>query len=289
MGDRLHTPSVFQYRDYRQYLKDWYEEKKKEHHGFSFRNFSRHAGFSSSNFLLLVMKARRNLTKQSLAKFNIGLGLNKQEAEFFENLVFFNQAKQHEQKDLYYHRLLQNKKIKQLMPIEKKHYDYYSEWYHPVIRELAASKNFDGTPEWLAKRIVPQITPLQVSKSLKLLEDLGLLERVDGNKYKQSHSILSTGPELKSLIVHNYHKSLLDITKQLMDRLPLKEKEVSTMTLGIKREHLEMIKEKIRALRRDILELVSLDTEPETVVQFNIQLLPLADDKNASEGKGGSL
>lgn len=277
--------SLFDYKDYRVFLNDWYKESKKTKPFFSYRAFAKKAGFKTSNFLMLVMKGQRNLTEQSLAKTILGLGLNKQEQDFFRNLVFLNQAKTHDEKNLYYQHLLQSKKFSQLKPIEKQQYEYYSTWYHPVVRELIVSKDFDGTPEWLSGRLLSKVTPAQCAKSIELLESLGFIKKNGGNRWKQTSSIVSTGPELTSLVVHNYHKTLLDLTRAVMDKLSTKERDVSALTLGVKTSRIEELKAKIRRFRKEILSLVSVDTEPEEVVQLNIQFFPVT-KKQHGKSKG---
>lgn len=224
---------------------------------------------------MLVMQGKRNLTEESLEKFVRGLGLNKQEQEFFRNLVFFNQAETHEDKNFYYQHLLQSKKFSRLKPIEKAQYQYYSAWYHPVIRELVVSTNFDGTPEWIAKRLSPAITPAQATRSIELLESLGFIQKAGSGRWKQASTIVSTGPELTSVVVHNYHKLLLDLSKDVMDQLSSKHREVSALTLGVKKERLGELRDKIREFRKEILKMVSGDTEPDEVVQLNIQFYPV--------------
>lgn len=231
---------------------------------------------------MLVMKGLRNLTEESLNKFVVGLSLNKQEQEFFRNLVFFNQAKTHQDKNLYYQRLLQSKKFGQLKPIEKNHYEYYSAWYHPAVRELIASKNFDGTPEWIAKRLSPTITPAQAAKSIALLVQIGFIEKTGANKWRQATSVVSTGPKLTSVVVHNYHKNLLDLSKAVMDRLSMDHRDVSSLTLGVSRDKLVQLRDKIREFRQDILKMVANETEPEEVVLLNIQFYPVTKNQEPS-------
>ncbi|MBI2340262.1 MAG: TIGR02147 family protein [Deltaproteobacteria bacterium] len=281
--------SIFEYRDYRAYLKDWYGEAKRSRASFSFRSFAKKAGFHTSNFLMLVMKGKRNLTEESLKKFIVGLSLNKQEQEFFRNLVFFNQAGRHEDKNFYYQRLLQSKKFSQLKPIEKRQYEYYSAWYHPAVRELVVSREFDGTPEWIAGRLSPPITRAQAEKSIELLEGLGLIQKNGDGRFRQASSIVTTGPELTSVVVHNYHKILLDLSKEVMDRLSMGHRDASSMTLGVKRERLPQLRAKIREFRQEILKLVANDTEPEEVALLNIQLYPVTKAPDAQSKKGRDL
>ena len=85
--------SVYQYRNYRKYLRDFYHEKKRSNPYYSFRVFSMRAGFRAPNVLKLVMDGERNLTRNSVEKFIKGLSLCDGEARCFENLVLCNQGK----------------------------------------------------------------------------------------------------------------------------------------------------------------------------------------------------
>ncbi|MDO8644112.1 MAG: TIGR02147 family protein, partial [bacterium] len=244
------------------------------------------AGFQSKNFLMLVMQNKRNLTEESIRKFVTGLSLNKQEEEFFRDLVFFNQSKTHHEKNDYYKLLLQCKHAKHFKTIEKEKYEYYSEWYHPVVRELVASKEFDGTSEWIADKISPKITPTQASKSIQLLEKLGLIQKTKDNHWAPTNTVIDTGPEVDSTVVHNYHKRLLDLTRDRMDHLSLEHRDTSAMTLGVKKERLAQIKKMVQEFRQEILKLVSEEDAPEEVFQLNIHLYPVT---NPSRKKGENL
>ncbi len=273
--------SVFHYLDYRKFLRDWYQEAKGSRGSFSFRSFSKKAGFQSTNFLKLVMDGDRNLTEESLSKFAIALKFNKQEHEFFRNLVFFNQAKTHEQKNLYYQRLLQSKKYSELKPIEKNQYEYYSSWYHPVIRELVVSKGCDGSPESIMRQLEPEVSHAQVERSLELLENLGFIEKTKSGRYRQASSLISTGAEVSSLVVFNYHKLLLSLCQEVMEGVAPARRDVSTMTLGIAKGRIPQLKKKIQEFRQEVLKLVGDDDQPEEVVQLNLQLFPLTKDPDA--------
>jgi uncharacterized protein (TIGR02147 family) len=278
--DRL---NIFEYDDYRKFLKDWYKKAKAKGPGFSYRAFSHRAGLHSSNFFMLVMQGKRNLTEESVKKVAAGLGLNKQEQEFFRNLVFFNQARTHEDKDLYYKQLLQSRKFRKLKPIEKDQYEYYSNWYHPIVRELVIAKDFDGTPEWVASHIYPSITAQQAARSIELLEKLKFIERTENGKWRQTASIVSTGDTVNSVIVHNYHKEMLSLTKTMMDDLATEERDVSSLTLGIDKSKFEEIRSKIKQFRQEILKMASTETSPDDVVQLNIQFYNVMKDSEKEE------
>ncbi len=268
-------PSVFNYKDYRVFLQDWVHKAKFSPHGFSYRRFSKKAGFQSSNFLMLVIQGKRNLTEESLTKCATGLDFNKQEEEFFRSLVFLNQAHTPDQKHSYLTQMLKSKKLRQMKQIERQQYEYYSTWYHPVVRELVVAKDCNGSPEEISKRISPEVTPAQVAKSIALLESLKKKKKTESGTWRQTNPIISAAHEMRTVIIHNYHKNLLDLTKARMDEVPETQQTVYTMTLGIKRSRLTQLQTKVKEFQEEVFRLVSEDTSPEDVVLLNVQMYPV--------------
>src|SRR5215813_10276244 len=84
--------SVYDFLDYRAYLRAYYEAAKRTRPSFTFRLFSKLAGLRSPNFLKLVIEGQRNLGADSIPRFIEALGLQGPDAEFFADLVAFNQA-----------------------------------------------------------------------------------------------------------------------------------------------------------------------------------------------------
>lgn len=283
MSRRSSPISVFNYQDYRKFLKDWYAHAKKSRRGVSFRTLSQKAGFASPNFFKLVMDGGRNLTEDSLSKFVVGLGLNKQEQDFFRNLVFFNQAASHDKKDFYYQKLIQSRKLGELKPIQKDQYDYYSTWYHPVVRELLQATP-KASAQSIASRINPPLSEAQVEKSLLLLEQLGFIQKNAQGSWEQKEKLVTTGPESDSLVLLNYHQNLLGLIRERLPILPSDKRDISALTLGIKKENIPVLKKKIQEFRQEILKLVSGDAEPDAVYLLGLQFFPvtITREENAS-------
>lgn len=275
MSRKAQSINIFEYLDYRSFLRDWHRQRKSAHRSFSLRAFSKVAGFQSPNFFKLVMDGSRGLTEDSFVKFAKGLELNKQETEFFYNLVFFTQADGVEKKDYYYKKLLQSRKFNQLKPIEKDHYEFYATWYHPIIRELITARDFDGTPGWLVQRIYPRITTEQAEKSLELLENIGFIRKTDDGRWHQENPIISTGAESTSHTLLKYHQNLLSLNRHLLEHVPSDQRDVSALTLGIHKERIPQLKKKIQEFRQEILKLVCNDDQAEDVVVLSMQMMPM--------------
>ena len=56
-------PNVFEYTDYRKFLKDYYEDNKGKKPYFSYRYLSKKAGINASAFFKYVIEGKRGLPK----------------------------------------------------------------------------------------------------------------------------------------------------------------------------------------------------------------------------------
>src|ERR1035438_176071 len=100
-------PRVFDYLDYREFLKDFYQHKKSLNPNFSLAVFSQKAGLATRNYLKRVIDGERPLSSESIPKFCLGLGLGVKEKVYFEALVNFNQTKDDDSKKHYFSSLTQ--------------------------------------------------------------------------------------------------------------------------------------------------------------------------------------
>src|SRR4051812_15317774 len=97
--------SVFEYLDYRVYLKDFYDEKKGLQSFFSYRLFGNKVGVDPSYLAKVFLKCR-HIADESIGSFIAFCGLKDKEAEYFEAMVYFIKAKSHKQSKLYFEKLL---------------------------------------------------------------------------------------------------------------------------------------------------------------------------------------
>ena len=276
---------LYEYMNYRDYLRDSYDEKKRDHPFYSFRLFSQKAGFSSPNFLKLVIDAKRNLSKESVFKFSKALSHNKKEAEYFENLVFFNQSKTLEEKNAYLSKLMKYRRKSDPKKIEESEYSYYSEWYHPVIRELVTAIDFKGDYKTLGHAVIPPISPVEAEKSVKLLLDLAFIEKTDNGRYAKSTATLTTGPLVRSIAVANYHKAMMQRASESIERFPSNQRDISSLTLSVSGETMGAMIEKLREFRKELLDIAEADKNPGMAVQINFQLFPLSAPFTSDEGQ----
>lgn len=195
----MEAPDIFDYLDFRAYLRDFYTFKKTQGRSFSYRAFARRAGFSSPNFLKVVIEGERNLSEEMAEKFAKGCGLGGSLALYFCNLVAFNQATQQEVRERAFERLLAHRKHRGIVEITQEQHAYFSTWYVPAIRELIARADFREDHDWIAAALRPAISPEEAGEALAILERLGLTKR-DANtgQLRQSAELITTADETRS-------------------------------------------------------------------------------------------
>ncbi len=273
-------PVVYNYIDYRSFLKDMFAFRKQKNKNFSHRYFARKAGFASSNFLNLVLKGERNLSQKSVVKVAKGFELNKQEHKFFENMVFMNQAKSNDEKNYYYQEMMSVNSPK-INKINKSSYEYFSKWYYPVIREAATFGKGKYTASQIAGMLDPKITPKQAEKALNALLELGLLEKNSNGQWEKCDNIVDTGPEVSSLSVANFHKEMLEKASESIERHPPDKRHISGMVLSIKADAktVNEIKKRINRYSEELLELSCRNVRDANQVYYvHMQVFPLADE-----------
>lgn len=269
-------PSVYEYTDYRAFLRDHFAASKATKAFYSHRYFARKAGFATSNFVKLVMDGKRNLGPQALEGVVKALQLGRDEAAFFGDLVALDQAESLADRNRAFDRVAANRRFRQARKLEGPLFEYLRHWYFPAVRELSARSDFEEDPRWIAQQILPAITTKQAKAALETLERLGLLVRDERGRLVRGEPSLTTGHEVRSVVVPAYHRQMIEQAGGSVDRVPPEERDVSALTVCIKQESLEELKQRIRRFREDLLELCDRESEPERVYQLCVQLFPLS-------------
>lgn len=268
---------IYSYTNYRKLLKDYYErEKAKAPNKFSFRFFAQRAGFSSPNFLHLVIKGERNLGHESIHRFARVLGLNKRESLFFESLVLFNQSTDPQEKRRAFERVISFREYRSARKLVSEQYEYLSKWYYPVIREMVNLEDFREEAAWIAKKLQPSISHSEAEEALQRIEQLKLIARDAEGRLRQTDQNLATEEEVVSTALTKFHQEMirhgLDSLKQ-----PAGEREISGLTMSLSPEQFQQVKLKIREFHREIQQLIASDGngKPKKVCQLNFQFFSL--------------
>lgn len=266
--------SVFNYDNYRSYLADKFAELQRIKRKFTYREFSRQAGFASPNILRLVIDSERNLSRDSALRFSEVLGHNKGEHAFFEDLIFFNQSQTTEEKNHYFQRLWAYPKSTLVQKLEKKQFKIFNHWYVSVICQMVDLKDFTPDPDWIADRIFPGISRVEAQQALDLLMEVGMIEFQDG-KYIKKEASFFTGKEVRSVYVRMHHQQMIELGKASIDTVVPDEREIGAVTMSVRKDQIAGVKERIANFRRELVESITGEGSAEVVYQLNFQFFPV--------------
>lgn len=262
-----------QYTDYREYLKDFYTDRKKRSPTFSYRQFSQKAGVRSPSLLREVTEGRRNLTEASIQQFSKGLGLTETDSKFFSALVHYNQAQDPATRLQWLEAMrgLRRRVKASFVPLEN--HEYYARWYIPVVRELACRIDWDDDFRRLARRLRPAISATEARQAVDLLVRLGFLEKRDG-AWIQPDPALTTGAEVDSLHVRAGNLQFATLGAESIEQIPPSRRDVSTIVVGISNDGFRRIKEEIRLFKERVARIAEDDEAADSAFAVNVQLVP---------------
>lgn len=273
LGSRVH---IFEFLDYRAFLREFYRDQKEQGRPFSFRAFARRAGTRSYNYLQLVMKGERDLSPKMATQFARGCGLDSTESEYFCELVAFCQAKTADERNRAYERITRFRPFRAAHRLEPAQAAYHECWYIPAIRELVALPEFQDDPKWIANALRPAISVVQAKAALTTLCDLGLLVRDKNGGVRQADALVTTGVGPHGHHIVNYHRAMITQALRALDEVPREARDISSVTLSIGEGSLPSIKQRIAEFRKELLQMAEDFAPAERVVQLNIQLFPLS-------------
>lgn len=264
--------NIFEYKNYRNYLRDFYETRKDQNAKFSYRVFSRMLGFTSPNFLKLIILGDRNLTETSLQKVISGLKLEGLAQKYLKSLVLCNQCKDEEEKKNHQEKIDYIRALATEKNLDDKYCDYLSNWYYPVIREMTLLKSFREDPEWIANKLNDEVSPLNITQAIDDMIKLGLLKRDDHKQLIPVDATISTDPEAVNLSLKKTHKKFIEKAKDSIDNTPPHFRDISSLTVAVNQDMLAQTKKIIRKFRQDLNILLSKSSDMDTVYQINFQV-----------------
>ena len=263
---------IVEYTDYRKFIQDYYDERKRSS-AFTWRDFARDAGFSSAVYLKYVCEGKKNLSVNAAGSVAAAMGLVGFEQTYFVLMVSYAHAKGDEAKRAAFEDRCALARAHKVRVLGNEEFDYFKSWKNPVLREIAPH--------------MPGAKPLEmeVSETLDFLVKSGLLKKDKNGNYSQTDKSLSMGPvDAVPVAARNMQRQMGEFAVKALD-LPLSERDMSGVTMGITRQAYERIRKEIADFRRRVVAIASEDDETEQVYRLNLQFFPLSERLDKRDGE----
>jgi uncharacterized protein (TIGR02147 family) len=283
MGDPA-KPEILEYYDHKSYLRDMYTAVKKVKPSFSYRYIAKSAGFSSPSFFLKVLEGTNQLNMNTILRLAEIFKLSEKDKEYFELLVLYNQAQSHQEKKYFLEKIAAIKRIR-VKSMDPYQFDFFNNWYNVAILELLDFITYNGDNKELASLVDPPIKVSEAKGAITLLEKLGLIRKNDDGSFEKTNATLSTGYEARSVAIQQFQIETMELAKQAIDRHKKESREIATLTLSVSDDLMDRIKDKLKYVRRQILEMARMDENSQRVYQINFQVFPLSKKYKGDRGK----
>jgi uncharacterized protein (TIGR02147 family) len=275
--------TIFDYTDYRLFLRDYYFNEKKCRPAFTYKYFAKRAGISSIGFYKDVIDGRAQLGHKMMRKFIKALCLKDDEALYFELMIDFCNSESDEERN----QLL--KKMQSLrpadvsnLPIEKSS-AYYSVWYNIVIHTLILTNKIKCNVSEISEMIIPHITVEQVKESIELLLRLEMVKVNESGYFEAIEPLVSSGKKCRQTTpgafdVVFHQKDMTKIGIEAFHRFPFNQLDMSSLTIAISETTFLEIKKELSKMRNKFLAMALRDWNADRVYQLNIQCFPFLNE-----------
>jgi uncharacterized protein (TIGR02147 family) len=267
--------SILEYKDYRLYIQDYYDERKRLG-AFSWREFCKSAGFTSPNFLQLVCKGESKLGKPKIENVANAMGLVGYEKDYFREMVAFGNAKNDSVKKA---ALLEMQKIAlehKVRVVDGDAFQYYESWKYPVLRELIPMMP-GANPRDIADACKEHVSAEDVRDVLDFLVKAGFLKNEGDKAYSQTEQTVIGSKEALPLAIRAMHKEMANMAARAVDRYAPDERHFTGVTLGVNEEAYGRIANELDACCRRVLSIANEYKDQDQVCRVNFQFFPVTD------------
>lgn len=273
---------IFEYTDYREWLRDAFDDFKKRKSVISWRYMAMKLGADPGN-LLRVSQGKIHLTLslvQPMAEF---FELSEKETAYWTELVYFGRAKTDAEALNHYEKMQMLKGIP-LKRLAKKELEFYRHWYCNAIRSIIGICKFKDDYEGLAESCTPAISVEEAKNAVKLLYDLNMISRDRDGFWKVNDTFVSTGGNWRSEAVRTFQKETVRLAGESLERHAPPLRDISTVTMTFNMDDIALIREKIKEFRSELLRMSQEGSGDDTVFQLNVQLFPIGFAKKLQGG-----
>jgi uncharacterized protein (TIGR02147 family) len=229
----------------------------------------------------LVCDGKSRLSKLGVEQVAEAMELEGSAKEYFREMVTFADSSDEQKKKLSFARMQAIAKENKVRTLAGDAYAYFSEWYNPVLRELAPM-NPGMKPMDLSRLCYPEVSATEIRKSLDFMVQAGLLQKKNEYHYEQTEKVVTGVPGKVPPVMRPMHKKMAELAAVAVENIPVEERNFSGITMGISRETFRRISQEMEGFRQKIIAIASEDQKGEQVYRLNLQLFPLTKRKEAN-------
>lgn len=254
-------------------MRDFYEEQKATS-AFSWRAFSKLAGFASSGYLKLVCDGKTRLSQVGIPKVAKAMKLSKMQVDYFKNMVVFCDDPSEQKKSAALSKLQEIANENKVRIVGNSATTYFESWWTPVLREMAPMMP-GASALTISNMLYAGVTRVDVQQSLDFLVNAGFLARRSANVYEQTDKAVAGSSEAIPKAIRSMQKQMAMLGARIIDELPKSERNFSGLTVAANKFTYERIVEELNECRRKIASIVANAEGGNRIYRLNLQFFPV--------------
>jgi len=263
--------------DYRELLKQYYQQRKDAMPLYSYRMMGQKLGLDASQ-LFRILQKEQHLPSRCVPLAKDLLGFTGRSAEYFDLLVAAYRTHVPAKRSELLEKAFMLRDVERCS-VQNKELRFLSQWWIPAVRSYLEISGGKANPVEIAERLHPRITQEQATEAIELLKELGFVKKLSSGRLGLSQTHLTaSGPE-KSRAVREFQKQALTLGISALDGIPVEERDISTLTLAVDADCFSDLREMAREFRRQVQKRVEESTSPDRVMQMTMTFYPLVQAK----------
>lgn len=258
----MNIPNIYDFQDYRDFLKAWFEYKKSSSDYWSYGLWARKLGLKTTSALTMVIKKDRHAGPKMVEKFITYFDLSTDSQNYFKELVRLNKVTKSDPKLLVM--LTGNQGSSQSTKG-----DLVFQWLAFAIREMSHLEDFRPKWDYILSRLRPKVEIPQVQLLLEKLVQKGILT----SDYKVTNKVIAPEGDVNPIEVKNYHNSIMELAKEALSISPT-ERIFTSSTISVAKKDIAKAQKMIRDFQVEFGK--EMEAKPgDDVYLLNMQLFPL--------------
>ena len=264
--------------DYRDILKGIFTDRSKKEANLSLRAFASEIEITASQ-LSRVFAKKRHISLLTARTISQKLFKKDRERDYFLSLVEYGVSKTANQKEWALRNAKRSKPDDDWVNEKLDEHLIYSQWYHKVILELLAHKDFSSSraqsPAKIARFL--GLKEIEVKLAIDRLLACGYVNMIRG-KLEKADMPWRPPTGFSSHEFNAPHESLLQLAEDKLKSLPTEDRHYAHRTLLVNEDEMMEVKELVEDFQSRLssfLESSSRNNDKNKLLQLNLQLFDL--------------
>lgn len=264
---------LFEYTDYRVFLKDYYNHRKQAHPQWGLGSWATQLKVRSKSTLAMILNGQRHPGPKLVESMVEYFQFSKEQRSYFCDLVNLRKNDGNEAVHfLLKERLAQSRQTKQFESLDLDAFSLISNWFYPAIRELSLLPDFRPDPDWIAHQLYGKVTPREVKFALSVLKRLGLIQRNENSPPPEHLNIADK--DIAHEAVKRFHEHSLRLASEQIRATGPEEREFFSSTFAIRQEDMPEAKRLLRELANKFADVVE-NQSGDRIYQMEIAFFPV--------------